>query len=86
MIISNEKLEQISALLDGELDNAKSTIDYLLKNEKARDTWQSLCLTRDIAHNNIKRQASASFRVGIMSMLEAEAIILISEVKHKVIE
>lgn len=85
MTVLNEKLEQISALLDGELESAQSTIDYLLQDEQARDVWQSMQLTKDIAHNSIERQASAGFSAGIMSALEDEPSILVPEARRSVV-
>lgn len=86
MTVSNEKLEQISALLDGELGDAQSTIDYLMSNEDARDAWQSMHLARDIAHNSVERQASTDFSAGIMSALESEPAILVPEARRTVSE
>lgn len=84
MTVSNEKLEQISALLDGELDNAQATIDYLLKNTDAQDAWQRMHLTRDIAHNAIERQAPIGFADKVMAALEAEPTILAPVAKQSV--
>lgn len=84
MTASNEKLEQISALLDGELDNAQPTIDYLLNDKNARDAWQSMHLAKDIAHNSVERQASADFSARVMLALESEPTVLVPEARRKV--
>ena len=86
MTVSNENLEKISALMDGELESAQSTINYLLEDEQARDAWQSMHLARDVAHNSVERQASASFSSNIMAALDAEPTVLVPQPKQAVEE
>ena len=85
MKISEQHLENISALMDGDLDSAEATLDYLLSNEEARDVWQSMHLSKDIACNNIERKASPGFAAGIMTALADEPSILVPQAKSEAV-
>ena len=85
MRISKEKLENISALMDGDLEDVETTLDYLMSSEEARDVWQSMHFSKDIAHNNIERKASLGFAAGIMTALADEPSILVPQAKPEAV-
>lgn len=76
--------DRLSAFLDGEIESsaeAQQTIDWLLKDEAAKESWSDLCANKDVLHGT-ERRASSGFSAGVMAALDAEPTILLPAAKH----
>ncbi len=68
--------QQISALADGECEDAQAAIDHLLSDAAAREQWADIHLNRALLAGDLQRKASAGFAARLAVALEAEPVVL----------
>lgn len=73
-----QKQERLSALMDGELDASarEATIDTLLKDPQARQSWQRHHLISDTLHRNLPSAIDNEFAARVKAAIKDEPTIL----------
>ncbi len=76
--MTNLSDEQLSSLLDGELDEIqqKEAIEVLGNDDKAREQWYRYHLARDAMHGNLPDGINLQFSARVMAAIDAEPAIL----------
>lgn len=76
--MTNLSDEQLSSLLDGELDDTQQrhAIDALGRDSKAREQWHRLHLARDVMHGNLPDGIDLQFSSRVMAAIDDEPAIL----------
>ena len=75
--MSDDKNEQLSALVDDELDHqTKSTIDKLIGNQELQDKWSRYNLIGDCLRGNLPEQISNNVASNVMQSLKDGPTIL----------
>ena len=76
--MTNLSDEQLSSLIDGELDEAQQrhAFDALDRDVEARDRWERFHLASDALHGNLPRAIDPRFASRVMAAIEDEPTIL----------
>jgi sigma-E factor negative regulatory protein RseA len=78
--MSKQKIEEISALIDGEFDHvSQDAIDHLCEDESLRQTWARYHLIRDCMKGHLPEYVNTEMGDRIRCALEAEPTILAPE-------
>lgn len=82
---ADEKISQLSALVDGELtpDEISEQIPSLCSDEREREQWQSYHLIRDLLQQQMPKEHNSNFTRQVMTRLENEPTVLAPAPKKK---
>ena len=76
-MMSNDKQQQLSALMDGEIDSAgQDLIDMISNDDELKDTWQRYHLIRDSLHNNLPESPNYELASSISQAISQEPTVL----------
>ena len=83
--MTNLSDEQLSSLIDGELDDTRQrhAIDALAHDAEARDRWERFHLASDALHGNLAEAIGPRFSTRVMAAIEDEPTILAPPLPRK---